>query len=351
MGVFSRKDSPWWWLWLEGAPTPRRRSKYLIGATSEDRKRSRHLAEREYFEAMLALSTSSAAKPEITFEKYADWYERHVIAHHRGKDREAQINGTLCQTFGAVKLHEITSDLVTEWRSRRAKDTSAATSNRELALLKAMLATAVPKYLEESPIAGLPLLRPPRRETAVLSPEHEAKLLAVLTPVDRAIVICAIDTLMRLSDVVNLQRRQDRGSYLVVEDPKIKPYRVPVSSRLRAALDGLPNDGPYYFPTRRYKKPTTTRSVLKNMLTRACAKAGINYGRALGGITFHGLRHTGATRMVEVGTSLRVVQEIGGWQSLRQLERYSHPTEAAKLAAVEGIGSRVTLAHEKEPTK
>ena len=32
---------------------------------------------------------------------------------------------------------------------------------------------------------------------------------------------------------------------------------------------------------------------------------------------------------------VRVVQEIGGWNSLRMLERYTHPTDAEKLRAVE----------------
>ena len=56
-----------------------------------------------------------------------------------------------------------------------------------------------------------------------------------------------------------------------------------------------------------------------------------------GGITFHSLRHTGASRMVDGGVDLRTVQEIGGWSSLRMVERYSHPTPKAKRAAVERI--------------
>ena len=55
----------------------------------------------------------------------------------------------------------------------------------------------------------------------------------------------------------------------------------------------------------------------------------------------HTLRHTGASFMLAEGISVRVVQEIGGWTSLRMLERYTHPTDAEKLRAVEAV-SRLT---------
>ena len=34
------------------------------------------------------------------------------------------------------------------------------------------------------------------------------------------------------------------------------------------------------------------------------------------------------------GVSLRAIQEIGGWTSLRMLERYAHPRDAEKRKAV-----------------
>lgn len=345
MGVFARPDSRYWWLWLEGAAKPKVRTSYVIGVTKSEKKDSRELAEREYYRRMLDLGKQVHHEDDqkaITFRKYADWYETHIIEHHRGKTRELEILETLRIAFSEFALADITREMVLEWRSGRARKTSASTSNRELAVLKHMLSTAVPAYLTHSPIARMKLLRTVKRETRVLSRDEEAKLLAVLSDVDKGIVVCALDTLMRLSDVVNLRRDQDRGTYLLVVDPKVQPYRVPVSTRLRAVLDGLPKNGPHYFARRRYDDPVITRSVIKNMLTRACKKAGIAYGREQGGITFHGLRHTGTTRMVEAGAPLRVVQEIGGWKSMRQLERYAHPTEAAKIAAVEAIGSLYT---------
>jgi hypothetical protein len=49
--------------------------------------------------------------------------------------------------------------------------------------------------------------------------------------------------------------------------------------------------------------------------------------------TIAGTRRTG-TKWVAAGISLRVVQEIGGWTSLRMLERYAHPTDIEMQPAV-----------------
>lgn len=336
---------------LERAPTrTRRATDILVGVTAESRKASRADALKVYHAEMAALGLRKHGlepedKPVSTFRAFAAWYDSQVIAHHRGKIREREILATLLETFGDSLLTAITADAVLEWRTTRAAAASASTANRETSLLKTMLNKAVPTYLDKSPIEGLKALRPVRRETHVLTFEEETKLLKVLEPVDRAIVVCALDTLMRLSDVIGLRRDHDRGSYIIVEDPKVQPYRVPVSKRLRKLLDKLPKAGPYYFPARRYETASTQRSVIKNMLARACQKADIDYGRAKGGITFHGLRHTGTSRMVDAGVPLRIVQELGGWKSMRQLERYAHPTEAAKVAAVEVIGRRSRRGH------
>jgi integrase len=162
-------------------------------------------------------------------------------------------------------------------------------------------------------LSGIKHLRVKRSEPFVLSREQEARLLAVVSVADRALLICALDTLLRVSDILRLRREHDRGTYLVVEDSKVKPYKVPVSSRLRKALDQLPIHRPFYFAHRRSAtRARDHRGNVQAMLERACQKAGIPYGRKRNGLTFHGLRHTGATRLAEAGVSMRTIQEIGG---------------------------------------
>ncbi len=55
------------------------------------------------------------------------------------------------------------------------------------------------------------------------------------------------------------------------------------------------------------------------------------------GVTMHTLRHSFASRLVLAGVNLRVVQELGGWQTIAMVERYSHLTPAHKAEAVEKL--------------
>lgn len=347
MGVYRRHDSPFWWVRLERPhqrPIEESTKIRVDASTSTLRHQNRQLAERIYHARMGDLARERhglappAARPTILFQDYGDWYEKHVSKHKRGCLREKEIlDHSLTPAFGALQLHEITKELVQEWMTARREAVSAATVNRELDLLKHMLRNALPKYLSVSPIHGLKRLRQTKYEARTLTPANERKLLLALSPVDRAIVIMALDTLMRLSDIVNLRREQDHGRYLTVLEPKQnETYKVPVSKRLRKALDALPKHSPYFFGSRRTQQ---TRNTVKQMLQHACARAGIDYGRAKG-FTFHVLRHTGASRMVEAGADLRTVQEIGGWKNLRQLARYTHPTDQAKRRAVESVSAR-----------
>lgn len=357
MGVYRNADSKHWWLYLEGAPPRERkvRTDILIGFTKTEQKDSKAAAFEVYHTRMLHFGKVAHGlvvdKPAITFTAFADWYDTNVIALHRPSsiERERAILTILRRTFGPSPIASVTRDAVIEWRAARTATVSAATVNRETDVLKHLLAAAVPQYLTVSPIVRLKRLRGTGRGTYVLTLEAETRLLAALAPADAALVVCALDTLMRLSDVVNLRRDQDHGTHLDVIDPKVDPYQVPVSARLRAALDALPDAGPYYFAHRRQaKKIRDHRGSVGDMLEAGCLKADppIPYGRPRPtkkhptpaiGLTFHGLRHTAASRLVERGVHLRVVQELGGWKSLRQLERYAHPTEDAKRAAVASI--------------
>lgn len=347
MGVYTRRDSPYFWLLLErpGLPSVRESTKIPCRPpTTQQRTHNRHLAETRYHQRLAELVSAAYQLPghraTRTVREHLAWYRTHLTAHKRGRVRETEILATLEDAFGSRAIDALTKADVQEWMTSRRAEVSPATVNRELDVLKHVLVSAVPTYLPVSPIAGLRRLRGPKTEPRLLARDEETRLLKVLDPPDQAIITMALDTLMRLSDIVNLKRAQDHGSYLTVLDPKVDQYRVPVSRRLRKALDKLPTAGAYYFPHRRRAvDPAGYRNSIKSMLQRACKKANIPYGRGVG-LTFHALRHTGATRMLEAGVDLRTVQELGGWSSLRQLTRYTHPSEAAKKAAVERVGRR-----------
>jgi len=60
----------------------------------------------------------------------------------------------------------------------------------------------------------------------------------------------------------------------------------------------------------------------------------------LSGLTpfrFHDLRHTLASRLAMQGANDRTIMALGGWKSLRMLDRYAHLSPAHLWKAVEGL--------------
>lgn len=357
MALITRKKSPYWYIDIrpaDGGPRITCSTKIRHDApTPQLRAENRRLAEVAEHEQYLKIAKRMHGEPEpkpiTTFAAFAVWYETHVTTQKRGASREKEILKRLVAHFGHRPLVEIDREAVLEWRTERLKDVSASTVNRELDVLKHLLAAAAPKYIEASPIAKLKRLRPEKRDIVTLSPADERRLLPLLAPADQALVIAALDTLARAGELLALRWADDHGTYLTILNPKSgDPRKVPVSSRLRVALDQLKTGRKrkrYIFAHRRLGKDarTWTHSVLQ-MFESGCARATppIRYGRVRDGLTFHALRHTGATRMIEAGVSLRIVQAIGGWSDLRMLTRYTHPSDEAMRAAVEAVSPGVS---------
>jgi integrase len=350
VGIYARQDSPYWWMLIE--PTGAKSSTKILRDAPDafSRKHQRQQAEAIYRAKMTDVARKVHGLPElepetITFNAFADWYDTHHIAKHRGKEREREILPHLRAHFGRLDLTAITLDAVAEYETARlGAKKKPGTVNREVALLKQMLNAAVPKYLQVSPLKGRAMLRTVPIRKRVLTATEEARLLDELTPADRALYIVAVDTLARLSNVMNLSRAEDKGSHLELVDSKTGPYSVPLSKRARAALDALPKDGPYYFPQRRVAKTERDRrGAIRQLLQRACKRAGVPYGRAHGGITFHtGTRATGATRLLRAGVDPKTVQAIGNWASFDQMGDYLQTDMDRKRAAIQIAAAAIT---------
>lgn len=355
MSLYKKPGSPFWWSSITTDAGVRIRQSTKIrhdAPTKEQQKENRRFALEVEHDARIALTKArlhppTATKPAIGISDYLIWYEAHVAAHHKGYVREASMLKQLRQALGNGPLSELTRERLHEWRTTRAKQVSPGTVNRERDLLVAALNAAVPTYLEKSPAVGLSRLPHRAAAPAVLSREDEAKILAILTdPRDRAIVIAAIDTLARAGDLARLTWGDDHGTYLSLRDPKSgSPYDVPISKRLRAALDAIPKQPGLIFAHR--QSGNGRPMEFWRMLREACLKANVTAGRKAGGLTFHALRHTGATRLAAAGVDLRTLQAIGGWSSLKQIARYAHPTQSHMVAAVELIGKGVKVTKSK----
>lgn len=367
MGVFTRKDSSYYWLRLDGYRDPngnpvREPTRVKKDApTPVQRKENRDLAEKIFHDRMHELAKEDASPPKpdaITFAAFLDWWETHKLPRRKGREREGYILPRLRRAFGSLNLtaidraavdeymtERLTTPTVITYRKRtRTVQVTEGTVNREVALLKSILQAAVPKYLAASPLFGMKTLRTTAPLRRTLTVDEEDRLLKALKKEDRAFVIMGLDTLCRLSDILNLTREDDHKTYLTIREPKdptqSQSYTVPVSKRLRRALDAMPKAGPYYFAHRRHAKtPRDRRNGIRQMLEYACAKTDppIPFGRANGGITFHwATRRTGASRMIANNVDPKTVQRIGHWATAELvLDIYSEAIDENARRAVE----------------
>ena len=137
--------------------------------------------------------------------------------------------------------------------------------------------------------------------------------------------ICA---LLRLSEVLAIRREDIGASELLVLNAKNgRSRRVPVPADLRTLLLERCHSSGWVFGRGEEGKPPTAATV-SVAFTRWMKLL------KLPGVSHHVCRHTGASNMLRDGASPRAVQLIGGWTSLRMVERYCHVTDEELHRAV-----------------
>lgn len=174
-------------------------------------------------------------------------------------------------------------------------------------------------------LEGLRFQKAPRRLPVVMSEEEVKRLLDAASPLrDRAILETAYATGMRLSEVLRLKVSDldSQRMMIRVEQGKGRKDRyVMLSASLLETL-------------RTYWRASKPKVFLfpglggNRPLNATIAQRAFGYARERAGITkpvsFHTLRHSFATHLLESGTNVRTIQALLGHRSLQTTERYTH---------------------------
>jgi hypothetical protein len=364
MGVFTRPDSPYFYLYLEPIGEKESTDIRRDARTPEQRKDNKQRAIDRYHARLqeIADGPTPDAKPERLFREQAAWYALHVLPTHKGKEREMGVLPRLVAAFGDVPLSSFTRAHAVEYRTKRlatptaivakkhvkAREVKATASGieREIDVLKAVLQSAVPDYLDASPLYGMKRLKWKTPKRGLLQESDEEKLLAIMAPDDAALLVLGMDGLVRLNDLLDITREHDEGHQIWIDDPKAGGgFYIPVSRRARKLLDAIKGDGKgYYFSRRRISDKATEhqrRNAVKQMLEGYCKRAGVKYGRGTG-ITFHwATRRTGITRMLSRKVPLATVQKVARSKDGRVvLSVYHELIGKDALAAVNAVEPR-----------
>lgn len=241
--------------------------------------------------------------------------------------------------FGEKTLaSKITPKRIEDFKSFMSEKYSNAYVNRYLACIKTIFNIGIKNELiKTTPMKAVKMMKEDNHKIRYLTADEEARLFKELPEHLKPIVICALQTGLRKSNILQLRWELVDLEFRFIEilaqqNKGHKIIKIPISDKLLETLESLPRNSEYVFANPDTGKPYRDISEgFKN----ACERAKIENFR------FHDLRHTVATRLVEKGIDLRVVQEIMAHSTIVTTQRYMHPTPKRKLEAISVLNSYV----------
>ena len=341
MGVYSKKRKDGTTAWYFNFMYNGVRYRGVGGTTKTqglrtlDKKRSEILNEEYELE-------SRVGNPKI--EKFAEIFlnRRKRLRSH---NRDEYSIGNLLKFFEGKNLSAINpSDIEDYIGERQNQGLSNATINRELACLKRMYSLAIKWHAKKNPVKDVEFLNEPPGRTRFLNKEEANWLLECCTEHLKPIVMVALNTGMRLGEILALT--WDRVYIAHVIDPYIEllktknkqPRFVPLNDDTVERLKEQKrrnNVSEYVFLSNHTKPLKSVRTAFQ----LALKKAGILDFR------FHDLRHTFASHFVMNGGDLLTLKEILGHSSMKMVERYIHLAAAHKRRQINNINGMFSICH------
>jgi integrase len=302
------------------------------------------LAEKIYHKVMVQLAEGQWFPPDAGAEKTVrDLLERYLREHsapnkapttHRCDQSRAQ---RLIRTFGDLTLKEIRPSLLAAYKAtRRAEGAAAKTINHDLTLLGHAFQFAVKEWewVAENPVQKVSKEKVRNLIERWLTAEEERRLLAASPGWLQEIILFAINTGFRQSEILNLQWGQVdlfRRTITLLEQKNGGRDTLPVNAttldvlKARANVRSRTTDYVFYNGAGNRRD---ARDLLRAFYP-AMKQADVRRFR------FHDLRHTFATRLVQAGADIYTVQKLGRWKTISMVQRYAHHHSESLRAGIE----------------
>lgn len=273
----------------------------------------------------------------ITIKEMFDLFLKYSEANKKDYKNDTGRIDILKKYFDETKpISSITPSTIEDFRLKVIKDRKIAnaTFNRYLSTLsKAFNLLIDEKQLNiQNPCRFVKKSKEDNQIIRYLSEDEEKRLFEVLDKSIAPIVLCALTTGLRLSNILNLRWETinfDIGfiEVLMQENKGHKKIQIPLSKKLKTTLEeiGIKEKG-YVFLNPKTKKPYVD---IRKPFQAALKAAKIENFR------FHDLRHTVATRLVMNGADLMTVKEVMAHSDLKTTQRYMHPTPENMKKAID----------------
>ena len=307
---------------------------------------------RSYAEVKELLAKHKTAKPAkqgkntLLSEWLKSWMESQGTLKPTTKQiYKSHIDNYINPNLGNIPLKKLNSDILQEFIN--SLSLSASTIKTIFSILKSALSSAEDNGLIENTYNKVKVPKKEKNITQVLTVSEQKRLENVLTEnIDIGIWIC-LYTGLRIGEVCALkwpdinfesstltvngtQARTENGIEIISPKSRTSRREIPIPKILFDKLKALPRDCECVLS--KNNKPVqirTYRRHLKKLLQKA----------NLPDIKYHALRHTFATRALEVGMDYRTLSEILGHSSVGiTLDLYAHSLKEHKRSEMNKLG-------------
>ncbi len=340
MGIYRRPDSPHFWMSLQIDGTRRR-----LNTGMSDRRVAEELFAGRKVELARerwlgpARLESDRQVHELIREYLVKVTPRKSLDSQR---RDHVVFGHLPKAWDNLLLSELTPKLIDDYMSSRLETVCFATVSKELGLLKSAYRYAIRwEWATKNPLAGMSLNQEGEGRLRWLTREEESRLLFACAPWLQDIVIVGLDTGLRRTNLVGLQRAwlYHDGTVLVIPRQHLKLKKttvtIPLTTRAAQIIHARceASSSPYIF-VRQYGIPYSPAAV-STAFIRSARHAGFH------DVSLHTLRHTFVSRLVQAGRSLAEVAALAGHRDIRMTLRYGHLAPRHLAESIQALESHL----------
>lgn len=312
MSLFKRKDSSCWWvkIIIDGRKVQR-------STGTDDKIKAQEFHDR--LKAQMWEQNRLGVKARRSWkEAVVRWLEETSEKATHEEDRRKLI--WLNAYLGERLLDEINLDVIDSIRAAKLKEASKATTNRYLALIRSILIRSRDEWEWIDKAPKVRLFKEFASRERSLTEEQAGRLLAELPEHQRDVVLFALATGLRQSNVLKLEWSQinleQRHAWIhAAQSKNRRPIAIPLNEAAYAVL--MRQKGKHLERVFTFRgKPLNSANT--RAWQRALKRAGIDDFR------WHDLRHTWATWQRQAGTPTHELQRLGGWRTGAMVERYAH---------------------------
>ena len=285
---------------------------------------SRTDAKRWATEAEIKIRREDAGVAKMHFPKFEDVARKYIeevsILKRCHRDERYTILGLLKEAWSSYPINKIRRTTINKYKDTLGKRVSGSTVNRRLDVISTMFTTFKKEwgYPVENPV--LAIRRPKKAEprNRRFTDDDELNLLIRgnhTTPELRSIIKIALETGMRLSEILRIDQRNIDGNTLKIPVAKTKPRVIPLTKE--ALMEIKNSDLPFRL----------TKCALGKKFRKLCKKYKIEDAH------FHDLRHQSLTNfMKDKGLNVPETMMIAGHSDPRMLMKIYNNLEAQHVS-------------------